>query len=157
MKLLNDEGSKIYVQVKDILYLLSFKEYEQFILIKMLEYKIDVNNNIDDNDYLEFTNEEEIKYFQDLEYIIDYNNYSNLTLNELVDKWQEADDKFSVFISNSDKKNSRNYDYMRANISELHQLKRKSKLPILPLFDVKEKPKKGFTKIMKKIKNKNLS
>ena len=81
MKILNED--KLYIQKEDLLIIK--EEY-----INVPDFVEDaLKENINDNDYIEITNEGQIGYINLIKWIIDFNTYKDITTDEYNKLYQE--------------------------------------------------------------------
>ena len=77
---------KLYLQLSDIDYLMDNYEIIPDDICDILSaYIMNLDTNIEDDDFIYFTNKRFISYFNELDYIIDYDQYKDLSVADLAD------------------------------------------------------------------------
>ncbi len=83
MKKFTDKG--ISVQRKDLYFIMNLSpSVPTFLIYKNLQEKYHDISNEYNEEYVEFTKEEEISYFEDLNMLYDIEQFSNMTTEEII-------------------------------------------------------------------------
>lgn len=129
MKIYNKEDKeKIYVQVKDLLFIKSFSN----VLDEMHIKEEDLEK------FIEFSKKEEIDFFQKQDFIVDYKKYRYLSKKDFFKKQKEILNKMLQLDEKSDE--YRKYNYQLVSLPKVY-LKRYSEnipYPLVPDSDGKK-------------------
>jgi hypothetical protein len=108
--LINENNEpKIYVQIKDILYI---KENNIKLPDSLIKNVNEVPTNNDLSSYIGFTDESEIAFFNNQDFIIDLNEYKNLSLKEIEER---ANDLITLINKIAIKYNNMNTENKKTN------------------------------------------
>lgn len=160
MKLLINK--KMYVQVKDILFIIKLLpkidiEYPKSFLIKVLD-KTYIKDEKNKYEFIEFETQEEIDFFKKLDFIIDYKDYKKISYDKMNKYIQDIGNELNILSDKyhdlNEEEQNKKYDkyntlfekkyYKMESIRELYKIKT-GKLQI----DIPSKAKK-LKKIFKK-------
>ena len=79
MKIIQNNNKEILIQIKDLIRLNDEKRYIPDTIKKVIENLRYTKKD----EYIKFTDINDIKYFKDIDWIIDYNLYDNMSLDEI--------------------------------------------------------------------------
>ena len=79
MKIIQNNNKEILIQIKDLIRLNDEKRYIPDTIKKVIENL----SYTKQDEYIKFTDINEIEYFKDIDWIIDYNLYDNMSVDEI--------------------------------------------------------------------------
>lgn len=110
----------LYVQKKDLLYLLTFNIDMPKTLKENLE-RIDINET-NQHEFIRFTKKDEINYYNNLKWIIDYDEYINLTEEEILTQGNIINTKINRLLNNkTDKESLKEYKESLLRLQSLRE------------------------------------
>lgn len=104
MKIFNIENGKkkVYVQLEDIQVLL---KTDQYIPISIFDKVCEVEESVEELDFIEFYEENEINFFKAIDWIVDVKELNKKNINELINLYEKAEKNKNNYINNHSKDN----------------------------------------------------